>query len=113
MTDSSSAYSQPAYSQPGAGQPGAAPKKTLSLIGMIGGIVGLLSIFGGWALLFSIAGVVLGHLGQRREGQPARGFWLTALITGYLGILIAIGWIILYIVGFAALASDPSLGTTY
>ena len=85
--------------------PAAGPSKTLSLVGMILGIVGVviaLFLFGS-GILFSIAAVVLGFLGRSREGQPARGFWLTALITGFVGIAIAIiVWIVLIVIGIAA-----------
>ncbi|MCU1422639.1 MAG: hypothetical protein JWN36_2290 [Microbacteriaceae bacterium] len=84
--------------------PAAGPSKVLSLVGMILGIVGaFFSLFGGWGFLFSIAAIVLGFLGRNREGQPARGFWLTALITGFVGIAISIIWLIVYIaIGIAA-----------
>ena len=86
---------------------GLAPKKTLSLIGMIAGIVGLL---GFWIVFIPIIGsvlqlfipgaaLVLGILGRKREGIPAKGFWITAIITGIVGLVIAfialIGWIAL------------------
>jgi hypothetical protein len=48
---------------------------------------------------------VLGHLGQRKE-PAARGFWLTGLITGYVGILVNIVVIIIWIVFFVAVASN-------
>ena len=84
-----------------------APKKTLSLIGMIAGIVGLL---GFWIVFIPIIGsvlqlfipgaaLVLGILGRKREGTPAKAFWITAIITGIVGLVIAfialIGWIAL------------------
>ena len=99
----------PAYSAMGV----TAPKKTLSLIGMIAGIVGLL---GFWIVFFPIVGsilqlfipgaaLVLGILGRKREGLPARGFWLTAIITGVVGLVIAIialiGWIAIFTIGNA------------
>ncbi|MBC7725007.1 MAG: hypothetical protein H7146_09725 [Burkholderiaceae bacterium] len=123
------AYSQPGYTAPpaqpgGYAQPGAQPggyaqpvypqagppaaTKTLSLIGMIAGIVGIigsgivvLPFVGSILGLFIPAGaIVLGFLGRKREGLPARTFWLTALITGFVGIGIAlvalIGWIALF-----------------
>ena len=86
---------------------GLAPKKTLSLIGMIAGIVGLL---GFWIVFIPIIGsvlqlfipgaaLVLGILGRKREGTPAKAFWITAIITGIVGLVIAfialIGWIAL------------------
>ena len=94
-------YSQPI--PPLDGRP--APTPTLSIISMIVGILGLLIGFVGGGLLFSVGGVVLGHLGQRKE-PAARGFWLTGLITGYVGILINIVVIIIWIIFFVALAAD-------
>ena len=103
----------PAYAAPAYGNPVAAPKKTLSLIGMIAGIVGLvgfaivfLPIVGSILQLFIPgAALVLGILGRKREGAPARGFWITAIITGIVGLAIAIialiGWIALFAVGSA------------
>jgi hypothetical protein len=88
-----------------------APKKTLSLIGMIAGIVGLV---GFWIVFIPVVGsilglflpaaaLVLGILGRKREGVPARGFWLTAIITGIVGLVIAvialIGWIVVFAIG--------------
>lgn len=134
QTPPSTSSSQPGasgYAQPGASgyaAPGAAgyaqtgasgysqagpsgPSKTLSLIGMIVGIVGLLgfwvvflpiigSIFG---LFLPVAAVVLGFLGKKKEGLPAKPFWLTALITGFVGIGIAlialVGWIAIFAAG--------------
>ena len=107
------AYAPPAYAAPAYGNPVAAPKKTLSLIGMIAGIVGLvgfaivfLPIVGSILQLFIPgAALVLGILGRKREGAPARGFWITAIITGIVGLAIAIialiGWIALFAVGSA------------
>ena len=127
-----SGYSQPGgsqpggYGQPGGSQPGGygqptyaqagppAAVKTLSLIGMIAGIVGLLgaavvaipivgSILG---LFIPAAAVVLGFLGKKREGAPAKAFWLTAIITGAVGIGIALIAIIGYILLFAFAGSN-------
>lgn len=96
------------YSQPIPPLDGpAAPTPTLSIISMIVGILGLLIGFVGGGLLFSVGGVVLGHLGQRRE-PAARGFWLTGLITGYVGILVNIVVIIIWIVFFFVIASNEN-----
>jgi hypothetical protein len=96
----------PAYTAGGPVAP-----KTLSLIGLIAGIVGLL---GFWIVFIPIVGsilqlfipgaaLVLGILGRKREGLPARGFWLAAIITGIVGLVIAvialIGWIVLFAIG--------------
>jgi hypothetical protein len=77
---------------------------------MIAGIVGLLgagivaipivgSILG---LFIPGAALVLGILGRKREGLPARGFWLTAIITGIIGLAIAVIALILWIIAIVA-----------
>ena len=97
-----SGYAQPAY----AAIPAAAPK-TLSLIGMIAGIVGVLAF--GWFLPASIAALILGYMGKTREGLPAKGFWMTATITGWIGTAITvIGAIVL--IAFFAVAGTGSVG---
>ncbi|WP_374947283.1 hypothetical protein [Agreia sp.] len=87
------------YGQPYS--PVASAPKTLSLIGMIAGIVGIVvSLFGfGFGLVFSIGAVVLGFLGKKRE-PAAKGFWLTAIITGFAGIALSIifGIVLLFII---------------
>lgn len=71
-----------------------APSKTLSLISMIAGIVGIVLTIFYVGVLFDIAAVVLGFLGRRRE-PSAKGFWLTGLITGFAGLLFSILWFLL------------------
>jgi len=76
----------------------------LSLLSMIFGIVGVaVSCCYGAGFLFSVAGVVLGHLGLKRES--ARGMALTGLITGYVGLAMVLIWIIIGI-GFFAIVSS-------
>ncbi|TXN30253.1 hypothetical protein FVP33_09540 [Lacisediminihabitans profunda] len=98
-----------------------APKKTLSLIGMIAGIVGLL---GFWIVFIPIVGsilqlfipgaaLVLGIMGRKREGLPARGFWLTAIITGIIGLAIAIIALIGWIVVFVAAGAHGAFNNSY
>jgi hypothetical protein len=103
-------YYQPADSVPGYGSPAytpapAAPTPTLSIISLVLGILGVAAGFVGFGLLFSIGAVVLGHLGQRRE-PGAKGFWLTGLITGYLGIAINVIVLAFLIIAFFALAGS-------
>ena len=96
------AYSGQPYGAQPYGAPAAPKTPVLGIIGMILGILGvLISIFGGFGLLFSIAAIVLGFLGRAKE-RAAKGFWLTALITGFVGVLISVGWIIFYVVAIAA-----------
>ena len=56
---------------------------------MIAGIVGVLGSFVGFGFLPSLAGVIMGHIAQKREPW-AKGFWMTALITGYVGVGISL-----------------------
>ena len=37
-----------------------------------------------WGFLLALAGVIMGHIALKREPW-AGGFWVTALITGYVG----------------------------
>lgn len=67
----------------------AAPPQGLAIASFICGIGGLLLVWIGFGLPASIAAVITGHLAQRRQPQ-ARGFWITGLITGYLGILVGV-----------------------
>ena len=73
----------------------AKPSTILSLLSMIGGIVGLvLSCCFGAGILFAVAGIVLGHLGKKKEN--AKGMAMTGLITGYIGAALSIlMWILL------------------
>lgn len=97
-------------------QPNAnAPIETMSLVGMILGIAGLLAV-GGISLVGclacvgiapSIAAVVLGHLGLSKvaESQGAlsgRGFAIAGLVTGYLAVAI---WGILFLLAFFGIAA--------
>lgn len=89
---------QPVYGQPyapaGYPQYAAPPPQGLSIASMICGIVAVVGSFiYGIGLLPAIAAVVTGHLARKRQPY-ARGMWLTGLITGYVGIGIALLWII-------------------
>jgi hypothetical protein len=80
------AYNQPGYGQPAYGAPAASRPQTLSIVSMVAGIAGIIftwvPILG---FLASVAAVITGHMGQSREPQ-AKPFWLTGIITGYIGI---------------------------
>lgn len=102
-------YGQAGYQQPaGYGQQPAAygqqpygayqtptPPQGISIAALITGIAGLIGV-----PFASIAGVVLGHIGQKK--QPwAKGFWLTGLITGYVGVAF---WALIIIFYFVVVA---------
>jgi hypothetical protein len=110
-------YGAPQYGAPQQGAPQGSPygqpyatapaqkSPVLSIISLITGILGvLISIFGGWGFLFSVAAVVLGFLGRSKE-SAARGMWLTGLILGFVGIALSIIWLIIFIIIFASAAS--------
>lgn len=83
-------------------------KRTLSILALVFGIIGIIgSFFGLLGLLFPILAVVFGFLGRSRE-RHARGLWLTGLILGFVAIALAI---IFTIIGAIALAA-MNQGTT-
>jgi hypothetical protein len=98
----------PAYAYaPPPGFPPAYPVKAkangLALASMILGIVGITV---GLCLIFfpvmPILAVVFGHLGlsqTRTTGAPGRGYAIAGLVTGYIGIALAILWLIALIIG--------------
>ncbi|GAA1440020.1 DUF4190 domain-containing protein [Leifsonia poae] len=87
-------YGQPAYGQPAPGyaQPYAPQVKSpvLSILSMVGGILSVvLAWVYGLGFPFGVAAVILGFIGRKKE-PAAKGFWLTGIITGFVGIAIAI-----------------------
>ncbi|PPI75061.1 hypothetical protein C5E12_01875, partial [Rathayibacter rathayi] len=85
--------------------------RTLSLVGMILGIVGLvITVFAwGFGFLLSAPAVVLGFLGRRREAG-ARGFALTAIITGLAGVVLSMIFLAITIVFFAVAVAAGTSG---
>ncbi len=75
--------------------------KGLSLTSMILGLASLLVGFG-FFMVPQIVGVILGHLGLRKESPHGRGFAITGLITSYLAVLIFGALYALFIVGIFA-----------
>ena len=104
MTDPQ--YSPPPatpYAPAGGVQPTKSP--ILSILSLVGGIVSiLLAFFFGSGLIFGVAGIVLGHLGQRKEPQ-SRGLWLTGLILSYIGAALSLLILLFTIIGLVALAN--------
>ncbi len=80
------------------------PPQGLSIASFVLGIASVvMCCFGG--VLFAIPAVILGHLGQRNQPR-ARGFWLTGLILGYIGVALGLLSIVYYIALFAMSASS-------
>ena len=77
----------------------------LSILSLIGGILGILTSLFWIGLLFGAAGAVLGFIARRREPQ-AKGLWLTGLILGIVGFVISLIVIVLVIVALAYAASQ-------
>ena len=76
------------------------------VIGLLGTPIGFLPIAGGIiALILPSAGVVLGFIARTREPH-ARGFWLTGIITGFVGIALALLSILLWSLFFATVPMD-------
>lgn len=87
----------------------AGPPQGLAITSLVCGIGGLLLVWIGLGFLASIAAVVTGHLAQKRQPY-ARGFWITGLITGYLGILIGLIFGIIIILSLIAIFTIPYYG---
>lgn len=69
-------------------------------------ILGILGLTIGLCLLFfpvmPILAVVFGYVGlgqMRKTGAPGRGYAITGLVTGYIGIALALLWLIGSIIG--------------
>ena len=101
----------PQYSPPPAtpyvpaGGPPATKSPILSILSLVGGILGvLLSFFFGTGPIFAIAAIVLGHLGQRKD-RESKGLWLTGLILSYIGAALSLLFLLFTIIGLVALAN--------
>ena len=55
----------------------------------------------------ALAAVITGHLAQKRQPY-ARGFWMTGLITGYIGLALCVLVLIFFIVIIAAFGTSYS-----
>ena len=81
----------PGAPRPPWGAPVASPPRTLSVLSLVAGAIGLSTtlVTLGLTVVLAVAGIVLGHLASRRE-PASRGLWLAGLITGYVGVLATI-----------------------
>ncbi|MFM9876894.1 MAG: DUF4190 domain-containing protein [Rhodoglobus sp.] len=85
------AYQAHAYVPAAAG-----PAQGLSLTSMILGIAGVVLSFFAFGFLPALAAVITGHLAQRRQPH-AKPFWLTGIITGYVGLAISVATFVIFI----------------
>ena len=85
------------------------PPKGLSITSMILGIAGVVLAIFSVGFLPALAGVITGHMASKRQPY-AKPFWLTGIITGYVGIVIGLltglFWLVLFL---AAIAAIPEL----
>lgn len=98
---------QPVYSPPAYAPQPAGPTQGLSIASMVCGIAGLLFSLFAFGFLPSVAAVVTGHIAQKRQPY-AKPFWLTGIITGYVGILISVVGVIFVIVFLLIAAASAS-----
>lgn len=86
----------------------------LSIASMVTGISGVLLSLGGLGLLPALAAVITGHMARTRD-PGARPFWLTGLITGYvgLGLSVVVGLIVIVAFGAFFLTISGTLGRYY
>ena len=96
-------YAPPPGFPPPSGYPVKPKANGLALTSMILGIAGITV---GLCLIFfpvmPILAVVFGHIGlsqTRTTGAPGRGYAIAGLVTGYIGIALAILWLIAAIIG--------------
>lgn len=68
-----------------------ATAQTLSVLGLVFGVVGLLASFAAVGLVFALVGVILSHLGLRRE-PAGRSMAIAGLACGYIGLGISVIW---------------------
>jgi hypothetical protein len=77
----------------------AGPKQILSLISFIAGIAGvLLSAVPVFGFLVSVAGIVLGFLGRKREPGAPKWMATVGIITGFVGAVLGILFFFLLII---------------
>ncbi|MEO8223062.1 MAG: DUF4190 domain-containing protein, partial [Specibacter sp.] len=81
-------YAAPTYYQGGPGYvDNTSGPRGLSLASMIIGLVSLVA-GAGFFMVPQIVGIVLGHMGLKKESPQGRSFSITGLITNYLALLI-------------------------
>lgn len=106
--ESQPAYSQPAYSQP-AQQGGTNVKAILALV------FGILSIltcccYGVVAIILGIVGIVMAVMAKKDNMGQFPGMAIAGLVCSIIGILLGIGYWILFFIGISA---DPTILEQY
>ncbi|WP_207454203.1 DUF4190 domain-containing protein [Desertivibrio insolitus] len=76
------------------------PPSTLSITSMVLSIAGFLLMSVGIGIFASIAGLITGYMARTREPH-ARGYWLTGIIAGWVGVGLTVLFIVFFIAIFA------------
>lgn len=79
-------FNAPTYYQGGPGYPGPVGPKGMSLTSMIVGLASIVLV--GFLIVPQIVGIILGHMGLKRESPQGRGFAIAGLVLNYLALLI-------------------------
>jgi hypothetical protein len=102
------------YPQPGGNyQPQNYPQGVSNGLSLSSMIIGIASIVGFGALIVvPIAGIVLGHMGLRRESPRGRGLAIAGLVMNYLALAgYALVWLIIAAIFIFAVSSAKHTGT--
>ena len=63
--------------------------------------------------LVGAGAVVLGFLGKAKEPAAPKWMWIVGLILGFVGVLIGLIYLIVFLAGLAILASVPGSISSY
>ena len=64
------------------------PLKVISILSLIGGVLGAVISPAGWGFLLPITAIVLGGVGRSREKSPKR-LWLVGVLLGVVGLVVS------------------------
>ena len=65
------------------------PVKVISILSVVGAVIGAVISFAGWGVLLPIAAIILGLVGRSREKAPKR-LWLTGVLLGLAGLIVSV-----------------------
>jgi hypothetical protein len=92
----------------------AGPKQALSLTSFITGIAGVVFfLVPGLGFLASLAGVILGFIGRKKEPGAPKWMSLVGIIAGFVGIFLSLIYIVILVVGLIAQAALVSNLSNY
>jgi hypothetical protein len=79
------------------------PVKIISILSVVGGVIGAAISFAGWGILLPIAAIVLGLIGRSRENAPKR-LWLSGVLLGLAGLVVSVISLFYQYLGLMAVA---------